>query len=194
MISLQLLLCTCNSSSVQLGASLWINNYDTLSRFLLQFSSWWKRQERWWLGGSRGLSSPPWQLHLQIKNYLSGQNLHPTETASATVPFDVFQREGFVDAGSPQKIFFCTPIFHILSVIRRNQQAEQWLACNTVINSQIKQSLHLSQISLIILICSAAPGQVLSLFLYKYQYLLLFISNFTYIKHVCCDQGEHECL
>lgn len=49
------------------------------------------------------------------------------ETASATVPFDVFQREGFVDAGSP---FFAT-IFHILTVIRGSQQAEQWLACNT---------------------------------------------------------------
>lgn len=173
MISLQLSLCTCFS-------------------FLPG-----EKDRRWWLGGSRGLSSPPWQLHLQIKNYLSGQNLHPTETASATVPFDVFQREGFVDAGSPQKKYIYivfTPIFHILSVIRRNQQAEQWLACKTVINSQIKQSLHLSQISLIILICSAAPGQVLSLFLYKYQYLLLFISNFTYIKHICCDQGEHECL
>lgn len=54
------------------------------------------------------------------------------ETASATVPFDVFQREGFVDAGSPQSLFFLTPIFHILTVIRGSQQAEQRLAYNTL--------------------------------------------------------------
>lgn len=82
------------------------------------------------LKSSRSFPSPPWQLHLQIQNDLSRQNLHLLETTSATAPFDVFQREGFVDAH--KKPFFLTPIFHILTVIRGSQQAEQWAACSTL--------------------------------------------------------------
>lgn len=73
-----------------------------------------------WLKSSRSLFISPWQLHLQIKNYLSGQNPHLTETASATVPFDVFQREGFVDAGSPPKVFFFFFLIPILSYFTSN--------------------------------------------------------------------------
>lgn len=87
--------------------------------------------------------------------------------------------------------FFLTPIFHILTVILGSQQAEQRLAYNTLIKSEIKLSLHLSRVPFIILICSAAPGQVLS-FSPNPSICCYLAVNFTSIKRVCFDQSEHD--
>lgn len=145
-----------------------------------------------WLKTSRSFPSPPWQLPLQIKNYLSGQNLRLTGKCLCNTSLWCLSKGRICWCRKPTKsLFFSYSNFSYSNSNSGSQQAEQRLAYNTLIKSQIKLRLHLSPVFFIILICCAAPGQVLSVS--PNPSICCYLSvNFTFIKRVCFDEREHD--